>query len=157
MCIGKEEFKELVGAVANVKEQLREVKHDTGNIRSSQAGLGVEMTEVKNHLKSLNSRTGKVEGKVLNLEDPEFREVRCIQRNGIEEIKEGMKDMLTVQKFEEWEKKKEKEEESYQAKKMHSELIAVQQLENRQRQMQWIIAAITGVGMVIVSLITYFS
>ncbi len=156
MCIGKEEFKELVGAVANVKEQLREVKHDTGNIKTSQQGVTIALKDVNKHLASLNSRTGKVESKVMNLEDPEFREVRCIQKPAIDEIKDGMKDMLTVQKFEEWEKKKEKEEETYQAKKMHSEMIAVQKLENRQRQMQWIISGIVGVGTIIVALITYF-
>jgi membrane-associated HD superfamily phosphohydrolase len=156
MCIGKEEYKQLVGAVAEVKEQLREVKHDTGNIKTSQQGVTVALKDVNKHLASLNNRVSKSEQRIDNVEDPEFREVRCIQKPTIEEIREGMKDVLTVQKFEEWERKKEKEKEMYQAKKMHSELIAVQKLEARQRQMQWIISGIVGVGTIIVALITYF-
>ncbi len=150
MCIGKEELKELMAVVAKVK-------HDTGNIKTSQQGVTIALKDVNKHLKSLNSRTGKVECRVVNLEDPEFREVRCIQKPALDEIKDGMKDMLTVQKFEEWEMKKEKEKEAYQAKKMHSELIAVQKLESRQRRMQYIVTGIVGAGTIIVALITYFA
>jgi len=149
MCINKEDYKQLAEAVASVKEQLKEVKHDTGNIKTSQQGITIA-------LKDLNNRVSKSEQRMDNVEDPEFREVRCIQKPAIDEIKDGMKNMLTVQKFEEWEKKREKEKETYHAKKMHSELITVQKLDARQRQMQWIISGIVGVGTIIVALISYF-
>jgi chromosome segregation ATPase len=156
MCINKEDYKQLTEAVASVKEQLKEVKHDTGNIKTSQQGTTIALKDVNKHLASLNNRVSKSEQRMDNVEDPEFREVRCIQKPAIDEIKDGMKNMLTVQKFEEWEKKIEKEKETYHAKKMHSELIAVQKLEARQRQMQWIISGIVGVGTIIVALISYF-
>jgi hypothetical protein len=149
MCISKEDLRELIETVAKVK-------HDTGNIKTSQQGVTIALKDVNKHLASLNNRVSKSEQRMDNVEDPEFRELRCIQKPAIDEIKDGMKNMLTLQKFEEWEKKKEKEKETYHAKKMHSELIAVQKLDARQRQMQWIISGIVGVGTIIVALISYF-
>ncbi len=140
MCIKQDEYNALLDAVAKVK-------HDTGNIRNG-------LQAVDNHFKKLNSRTAKVESKVENLEDAEYREVRCVQREVIDTIKN---DMLTVSKFEEWEKKKEEKKERDVAKAMHSELVAVKHLETRQRKMQWVIAGIVGAGMIIMSLLTYLS
>ncbi len=90
MCIGKEEFKELADIVAKVK-------HDTGNIRQTQMALGNAVGDIETHLKKLNSRTGKVEHKVENLEDPLRREGYCVQRDVVHELKDTM---LTVERFE---------------------------------------------------------
>ncbi len=132
------EFKELSQAVADVKK-------DTGNIKG-------DIKSINGHLKNLNSRTGNVEKRVENLEDEEYREVRCVQRDVISEIKNSM---LTVDKFEVWAKKKEEKRREERGNLMHKELIAVKKLETHQRKMQWVIAAIVGVGMVVVSLITW--
>ena len=144
MCLDKKEIKELMGAVAKVK-------NDTGNIRETQTELGKDLEKMEAHLKKLNSRTSKVEDKVDNLENAEIREARCIQKDMISEIKNSM---LTVEKFEAWEQKKQREKEKEQAKKMHAELIAVQTLDARQRRMQWIISGIVGLGTIIMALIS---
>ena len=146
MC-DKEKFEQLA-------EIVRQVKHDTGNIRATQQGLGVAMEGVETHLKKLNSRTSKVESKVDNLEDAEYRTVRCIQREPIDYI---MHNMLTVGKFEEIERMKHEEKERQEARKMKSELIAIQALDARQRRLQWIVSAIVGAGTIVVALITYVS
>ena len=146
MC-DKEKFEQLA-------EVIRQVKHDTGNIRTAQQGLGVAMEGVETHLKKLNSRTAKVESKVENLEDAEYRTVRCIQREPIDYI---MHNMLTVSKFEEWEQKKEDEKERLEDKRMHDERVAIKVLETNQRRMQWIISAIVGVGMIAIGIINYLA
>lgn len=143
MCLDKKEIKELMGAVAKVK-------NDTGNIRQTQAALGKDLEKMEAHLKKLNSRTSKVEDKVENLEDVEIRGARCIQKDVISEIKNSM---LTVEKFEAWEQKMQKEKEKEQAKKMHAELITVQTFDTRHRRMQWIISGIVGLGMIIMTVI----
>ena len=146
MC-DKEKFEQLA-------EIVRQVKHDTGNIRTTQQGLGVAMEGVETHLKKLNSRTSKVESKVDNLEDAEYRTVRCIQREPIDYI---MHNMLTVGKFEEWEQKKEDEKERLEDKRMHDEKLAIKALDANQRRMQWIISAIVGVGMILIGIINYLA
>ncbi len=90
--------------------------------------------------------------KVVNLENEEYREVRCVQRDVIREIQSKM---LTVDKFEAWERKKEEKRKEENQKLMHEEILAVRKLEARQRKMQWIVAGIVGVGMAVVSLITW--
>ncbi len=147
MCVEKDEFKKLAEIVAKVK-------HDTGNIRQTQTALGVSVNDIEKHLKNLNSRTSKVEDKVANLEDPEFREVRCIQKEVIERID---REMLTVQKFEEWERKKEQARKDEEDTMRENELLAVKVVENRQRQMQWVVGLIVGTGTIIMTLIGYLS
>ena len=128
--------------------------HDMKGIRTSQQALGELSKKTEKHLRELNSRTGKVEAKVDNLEDPEFRTVRCIQREPIDYI---MHNMLTVGKFEEWEQKKEDEKERLEDKRMHDEKLAIKALDANQRRMQWIISAIVGVGMIAIGIINYLA
>ncbi len=123
MC-SKEEQEKLFEAVAKVK-------HDTGNIRQG-------LDTVNQHLKTLNGRTRKLEGQVKQLEDEEFREVRCVQRGAIDNIWENM---LTVDKFEKWEREKE-------AKKEKQE-------KSQQRNMQLIISAIVGAGTIAMGIISF--
>ena len=151
MCVDKNEWKEFK---EEVMEVVKEVKHDTGNIRQTQTALGNAVGDVETHLRKLNSRTSKIESRTDNLEDPEFREVRCIQRESIDHI---MHNMLTVEKFEEMERKKHEEKERQEARKMKGELIAIQALDARQRRLQWIVSAIVGAGTIVVALITYVS
>lgn len=146
MCVDKKDFRELSEAVS-------QVKHDTGNIRQTQETLGFSIAEIEEQLKTLNGKTARLESRTTNLEDPEFKTVRCIQKDVIKKIGESM---LTVQKFEEWEDKKAKDKEKDAALRMHTELVAVKHLEARQRKMQWIVTAIVGTGTVVMSLIAYF-
>ncbi len=140
MCIEKKDFEVLSEAVADVKK-------DTGNIKG-------KIKSIDDRLGILNSRTKKVEEQVEDLEDEELRTVRCIQNDTIAVIKENM---LTIDKFEEWERKKEKAKKDEIEKIRHEELVAVKHLEAKQRKMQWVVALIVGVGMTVVSLITIFS
>ena len=151
MCVDKEKWEKFQ---KEMREDVRVLMHDVKGIRTSQQALGELSKQTEQHLKKLNSRTSKVEDKVGNLEDADFREVRCIQRDNIGIIKDSM---LTVEKFEEWEKKKLIEKEKEQARRMHDELIAIKEVEANQRRLQWIISAIVGTGTVVVALITYLA
>jgi chromosome segregation ATPase len=153
MCINKEDYKQLAEAVASVKEQLKEVKHDTGNIKTSQQGITIALKDVNKHLAGLNSRTSKVEHRVENLEDPVRQGAYCVQKDTIEEMKNSM---LTIEKYEEWERRKGKKREEEERKKVQKEMIAVQRIENKQRQMQWVIGAIVGAGTFVIGLLTIF-
>ncbi len=102
------------------------------------------MKDVEKHLKSLNDRTRTVEGKIDNLEDEEFREVRCIQKETIDMIKNSM---LTVEKFEAWEEKKE-------AKRKDEEIEAFKRVERRQKNVQWIVAIVASLGTIAMTLIS---
>ena len=151
MCIDKNEWKEFQ---EGMKEDVRELMHDMKGIRTSQQALGELSKKTEKHLRELNSRTSKIEARTDNLEDPEFREVRCIQRESIDHI---MHNMLTIDKFEAWEQKKQEEKEKQEARKMKGELIAIQALDARQRRLQWVVSAIVGAGTIVVALITYVS
>jgi anti-sigma28 factor (negative regulator of flagellin synthesis) len=146
MCISKEDLRELIETVAKVK-------HDTGNIRQTQQALGGAVGDIETHLKKLNSRTSKVEHKVENLEDPIRQGAYCVQRDNIEELKNSM---LTIEKFEDWERRKEKKREDEEKAKVQKEMIAVQRMENKQRKMEWIVGAIVGAGTFIIGLLTLF-
>jgi len=146
MCISKEDLRELIETVAKVK-------HDTGNIKTSQQGITIALKDVNKHLVGLNSRTSKVEHRVENLEDPVRQRAYCVQKDTIEEMKNSM---LTIEKYEDWERRKEKKREDEEKAKVQKEMIAVQRMENKQRKMEWIVGAIVGAGTFIIGLLTLF-
>ncbi len=147
MCVNKEVWDKFQ---SEMKEDVRQLMHDVKGIKTSQQGLSMVFKDMEKHMDKLNGRTKTVEQKVINLEDEEFRAVRCVHKDVIPTL-------LTVEKFEEWERKKQEEKERERAKAMQSEFLVAQKLDTRQRKMQWIVAAITGAGMAIVSLITFFA
>ena len=158
MCVDKEKWEKFQ---KEMKEDVRELMHDMKGIRTSQQALGELSKKTEKHLRELNSRTSKIEARTDNLEDPEFRIVRCIQREPVDYI---MHNMLTVDKFEEWEQKKQEEKEK-QEEKLQQELenrlkkdsIAVHKLDARQRRNGWITTAIIGAGTIAMALIGYLS
>ena len=158
MCVDKNEWKEFQ---EGMKEDMRELMHDMKGIRTSQQALGELSKKTEKHLRELNSRTSKIEARTDNLEDAEYRTVRCIQREPIDYI---MNNMLTIDKFEAWEQKKQLEKEK-QEEKLQQELenrlkkdsIAVHKLDARQRRNGWITTAIIGAGTIAMALIGYLS
>ena len=151
MCVDKEKWEKFQ---KEMREDVRILMHDIKGIRTSQQALGELSKKTEKHLRDLNSRTSKIEARTDNLEDAEFRTVRCIQREPIDYI---MHNMLTVGKFEEWEQKKEDEKERLEDKRMHDEKLAIKTLDANQRRMQWIISGIVGVGMILIGIINYLA
>lgn len=139
MCVSKEEAKELLSAVGKVK-------HDTGNIRQAQDAQGQAIDKMEKHLKTLNSRTSKLEGKVDNLEDDDVRGARCIQKDVIARIE---KNMLTVDKFEAWEKEKERKKKE-EAKKAREEEL------HNFKKASYIIGGIVALGTLATTIIAFF-
>ncbi len=132
MC-DKKEFEAL-------KEAVGAVKHDTGNIRNSQKGIFEQ-------LKNINGRVGKAEKKINDLEDPRLRAFECIQKDAIIEMRENMSGLLTIKRFEKY-------LDDEKAADVLSEQMSMDALLNKQQRMQWMVAAIVGVGMIAVTLIT---
>ena len=151
MCVDKNEFSEWKDKInGNVKDLL----HDTKNIRNGLKGI-------QEQLRTLNGRTATSERRLDNVEDQEYREVRCIQREVINIIHQNM---LTVDKFEEWEQKKQEEKEKQEEKlereleiKLKKDSITVHKLDARQRRNGWITTAIVGAGTIAMALIGYLS
>ena len=147
MCIDKDKFEELAKAVSDVKA-------DTSDIRQTQEAFGDSLAGVETHLKKLNSRTAKSERRLDNVEDDEYRTVRCVQREVINTIHQNM---LTVDKFEEWERKKEEDRIRAEDELARQETLIAQRVENRQRKNSWIVTAIVGAGTIAMALIGYLS
>ena len=147
MCIDKDRFEELAKAVSDVKA-------DTSDIRQTQETFGDSLAGVETHLKKLNKRTSKIETRTDNLEDAEYREVRCIQREVIDTIH---KNMLTTQKFEEWERKKEEDRIRAEEELARQEILIAKRVEIRQRKNSWIVTAIVGAGTIAMGIIGYLS
>ncbi len=163
MCISKEEYKmlteahkELVKMIDELKDEMSKVKHDTGNIKTSQQGMNIAFKETNKHLKTLNSRTSKMEGKVENLEDPDIKEVRCIQKPTIEEIREGMRNVLTIEMFEAWQEREKEEKRQEEERAEKAELKAILLVDKRQKKTARNLSIIVSIGMMATALAALF-
>ena len=144
MCVDKKEFSEWKD---KINGDVKDLLHDTKNIRNGLNGI-------QEQLRTLNGRTATSERRLDNVEDQEYREVRCIQREVINTIYQNM---LTVDKFEEWERRKEEERIRAEDELARQEVLIAQRVENRQRKNSWIVSAIVGAGTIAMALIGYLS
>ena len=144
MCVDKKEFSEWKD---KINGDVKDLLHDTKNIRNGLNGI-------QEQLRTLNGRTATSERRLDNVEDQEYREVRCIQREVINIIHQNM---LTVDKFEEWERRKEEERIRAEDELARQEMLVAQRVEIRQRKNTWIVTAIVGAGTLAMAIIGYLS
>ena len=128
MCVDKEDFKSFKKEIFEI---VGKVKHDTGNIR-----MGLE--QVNTHLGKLNSRTTKLE------EYERYREETCPNADRMR-VYDGH--LLTTATLKDYIEKKQREDAG-------TALLLAKKTDARNRQMQWIIAAIVGAGTLAFSLIS---
>lgn len=154
MCVDKKDWSAFT---ADMNEKISQLMHDVKGVRNGQNGLALIQQDMQAHLKKLNNRTGKLESRADLLEDPEFRQFKCVHRDVIPNV-------LTVEKFEEWQRKQKEEQEKEERKKQQElenrlakERIAASKAEARQRRNGWITTAIVGVGTLIMALMGILS